>query len=253
MTSTFELANKNAAELGCTQPVWGRQPYTGSTAIPYDVGAGVNMQGSSAAALSVSPRLNPAGRTVFFVVNTLIAGYATTTYHITLNGTTVNYDASTGDGAVKTILAGLLAAIQGNGTTNALVSGSVTTQSDLTVAPATAGCPALVLFGSAVDDYTAGCSATAAGAIVGYGDATSCTFDLYAYMGGVQGDAKPRWRLVQGAAAISVDSRGLVQNQLHVGSVTQLFVQITASVVPADGSGVTPQVWIDIAPCLVGS
>lgn len=203
-------------------PLWTQQSsYTGT---PSSSSAGVSVLDSVTTtwAVDMRPRTGAGsafpGRQILVTVDTVDD---TATYTLTLDGTAVNYAASSGDDE-QAILEGLAAAIVANGTTNALVTATAALVSSVWT---------LTITGRAVDNYTFAVSTTGTGILDCIADPDTATIRFWGYgsygptnnAGGATGQ---HWRLVGvGLTGLSIDYGGRM-DVLAINGNSRYYIEV---------------------------
>ena len=244
--SAFEKSVRLSLLEAGRRPTWRVQADTDPALGPQGASAGVGLNvgdgNATQTLLLVRVRRTVSARTATVVVSTVDL---TDTYELILGGTSVTYDADA-EGATdaEDILTGLKAAIEANGTTNALVTATVTTATDAD--------PVLTIVGKASSDYAVDFSTAGGGELTVEADAVSCTATpwVMATVRQTDIDLEPynTWaRTTQ--AALSVTSSNIAV-QLDTAGYARLFVQVTSVTGHAsDGASVTKTVIVFTGPC----
>jgi hypothetical protein len=233
----YEQATLLGVLAGGRKPTWAQQTDAavadgGDFPLP-TASSGASMvvggEGALLALVSVGVREVVAYRTARVTIETLDLGE---TYTVTIDGTDVDYD-STGDADSAEVLAGIADAINADGTVGPLVVASVVDS-------------AVVIAGQSEADYTIDLSATGSGVLACVADASACTLEVY----GLAGRANsPDWRLINGAADLALDERGLAE-RVEVAGFDRLYLRCTAvAAVSGDGASVTYRPVCQLGPC----
>ena len=230
MTGIFARLNTAALQQIGRQPEW----YTidDPTGPPETANDGVNLGNTPTALVAVRLRETIAYRTARITVG----ADGSTVYEVTIDGTTVSYDASTGSipvGAEETIISDLADAINNDGTASSVVTAyAVDADGD-------GDADTVRIEGDTEADYTISTGiSVGSGTIDHTADATTANIEIYAYPRGI-GDVPAGWTLVNDAIVDGLDYRGFLE-RFSVAGLGRLYVevsgadgQLTAAVGPA--------------------
>lgn len=234
MTDLFQKANEAVLRTAGAETEWEEQSsYLGRPATTI---AGVALNGSIATSLGIDLRKEVHRRSVSVSIKT---SSLTDTYTLTLDGTSVNYDAAAG-GALDDgdVLNGLKAAVVGNGTTNVLVTVETYDDDDDGIDDR------LEIVGQGEDDFSVAWSSSSAGELAIEADASSCDYVVWLVP---EGSKSPLvWRKAGNGLFTGVDSSG-EDRRFNTASRSRLYAQLKNILGHAsDGGDVTyrARVWV---------
>jgi len=225
----FERLNAVALQQIGRQPEW--YELADPSSPPETANDGVGLGNTPTALVALQLRETLAYRTA----RVTVGADPSSVYEVTVDGTTVSYDASSGDGAESTIIQGLVDAINDDATVSGVATAHVEDRDD------DGHLDTARLEGDNPDDYTIGTAIASGGGTIDHtADATQATLRLYGYPRGL-GDTPTRWTLLNQGEMTGLDHRGLLE-RISVAGLLKLYPQV----IGADG-----QVAAAVGPTLV--
>jgi hypothetical protein len=238
----YSTATTIAVLMGGRTPVWSTQDAVGSGSPPSLPTDGVVLQGAVKALAHVQLRDNPAYRSAIVSVSTLVL---TSTYTVTINGTSVAYDANAG-GAVdlEDVVDGIAAAINANVTAAAVVTASSY------AASGTGARDRVKIVGDSAEDWSISVTAGGGAGLECVADLTGALVQTWWVPGARAGSMPPAiWSATE--EAYVADRRGYLE-RLDCAGLDRMYLQVYDKAGhPRDGAMVTYRSpVISIGPCL---
>lgn len=234
----FETANLLAIVAAGRNPQWVEQ--TAYEDPPTSASDGTYLEEAVVTLVRVDLRETLSARTAYFVID---AVDLTAVYELVLDGTSVTYDAG-GAGAtdLDDVLAGIVAAVQGNVTTNALVNVTVVDTDDDGVDDA------VRIEGRAIDDYTLDYSTTGTPTVRVLADPATASIRFYATVAGT--GTKPDGWVQPYDANYPIAFRGFIE-RFETAGLDRGYVEVYDMACAGDGASVTYTATVTLGPCVV--